>query len=435
VAEQDDKRPGDEADEAPERQAPASEGSESEKPVSKAGAATDDDGDAGRDDAAARVAEALGVDDEGDGEAAAAPAEPAEAEEEVKNRAVRRREEAIERRRKKKPGDKAGARSRDELPKDRNARAKELLQRRREDAASGRRGSDLGAGEMVDDVLARVTTNATEWLKEHAGVVLGVVLVAILGGVGYAGYSAFSDRKAIAASRVLADGLSAEGGRVMAEDKRSDEEKEADSSRVFKTTKEREDAALNAYNQVVDQYAGTGPAILAKLGQAGVYLQKREWDHAIDAFGAVVSSKLAAADVDVKGRAIEGIGLAREGKGDLDGALASFKELESVGVEGFKNLAQYHQGRVLLAKGDKDKAKDVLKALHDKLEIPNPSGPPPSPYLREMVDETLRKIDPTLAPARSTLAGPKGGQMTPEELQAMLRRAQEAAQKKAQDHE
>ena len=55
--------------------------------------------------------------------------------------------------------------------------------------------------------------------------------------------------------------------------------------------------------------------------------------------------------------------------------------------------------------------------------------------LREMVDETLRKIDPTLAPARSTLAGPKGGQMTPEELQAMLRRAQEAAQKKAQDHE
>jgi len=70
-------------------------------------------------------------------------------------------------------------------------------------------------------------------------------------------------------------------------------------------------------------------------------------------------------DAEVRGRALEGLGFAYEQKGNLDESIKTFKDLEvSVDVLGFKELAMYHQARVLEARnsaGDKDKAKELLK--------------------------------------------------------------------------
>src|SRR5262249_34831548 len=144
-----------------------------------------------------------------------------------------------------------------------------------------------------------------------------------------------------------------------AEDKRTDEEKETDIGKVFASPEARTDDALQAYGRVVDQHPGTGAAILGKLGQAGMLLEKKDYPQALATFEAVLATPLAAADLDVKGRTLEGIGFAKEGKGDLDGALAAFKDLGGVDVKGFAELSLYHQARVLLAKGDKDKAKEL----------------------------------------------------------------------------
>jgi predicted negative regulator of RcsB-dependent stress response len=389
----------------------------------------DEAGDAAR---AQRVAAALGVAEaEGEGEAEAeaeaeAPAPPP-------NRAARRAE-AAQRRKKRKAseGEQADKPAEDEvqpLPKDKNARAKELLKRRREQAGEAARPIQLLPGEMVDDALARGSSALGKWIRDHFGTIQWVVLGALVAGGGYLFFQTRVDKSEASAASTLMAGVEADRGRVMAEDKRSDEEKAADPTKVFKTADERSDTALAAYKKVQTEHAGSGAAILARLGEAGDYLDKHDYDHALEAFSAVSSSTLAAADPDVKGRALEGLGFAKEGKGDLDGALASFKELEAVDSRGFKELGLYHQGRVLLAKGDKDKAKDFLKQAREKLEQPTADGPPLH-YLQQMTDEMLRRIDPSLVPTKGpTLGGPKGGSMTPEEIEKIKRQLEEAVKK------
>ncbi|KYF74137.1 hypothetical protein BE11_27880, partial [Sorangium cellulosum] len=340
------------------------------------------------------------------------------------NRAARRREEAATRRRKKKA-------TGEELPKDKNARAKELLARRREQAA-GRRPVQLLPGEMVEDALSRMTTGAGRWIKKNFHIVQWGALAALVATGGVLFYLSRADKKDAVSSSALASAVAADRGRVLAEDTRTDEEKELDVTRTFKTADERSDTALAAYNKVIDEHGGSGAAILAKLGQAGVLLDKKDYAHAIEAYSAVVSSPLAGADPDVKGRAIEGIGFAKEGKGDLDGALASFKELEAIDMRGYKELAQYHQARIHLAKGESDKAKELLKSAHEKLQAPSTEGPS-FQFLGAVVEEMLRKIDPTAAPPRPAFGGPKGQSMTPEEIEQLIRRARENAEKKAGD--
>ncbi|WP_437785889.1 tetratricopeptide repeat protein [Sorangium sp. So ce1097] len=377
--------------------------------------------DAG-DEAAQRVAEALGVAEEA--EAPAADAAGGEAVEAAPNRAARRREEATTRRRKKKP-------TGEELPKDKNARAKELLARRREQA-EGRRPVQLLPGEMVEDALTRMTTGAGRWIKQNFHILQWGALAAIVATGGVLFYLSRANKQDAVSSSALASAVAADRGRVLAEDSRTDEEKEFDITRTFKSAEERSDTALAAYNKVIDEHGGTGAAMLAKLGQAGVLLDKKDYAHALDAYSAVVSSPLAGADPDVKGRAIEGVGFAKEGKGDLDGALASFKELEAIDMKGYKELAQYHQARIHLAKGETDKAKELLKSAHEKLQAPSADGRS-FQFLEAVVEEMLRKIDPAAAPSRAAFGGPKGQAMTPEEIEQLIRRARESAEKKAGD--
>jgi len=223
---------------------------------------------------------------------------------------------------------------------------------------------------------------------------------------------------------------------VIADDKRTDEDKEGDTTKVYKSLDERNEAALVAYRKSVAEHPNTTVGLLAKLGEAGVLLDKRDYVGAIDAFTAVLGSKLAAADIDVKGRAIEGIGLGKEGKGDLDGALASFKDLEAIDARGYKELGMYQQGRILLAKGDKDKATEILKQVRDKLQT---SGADTSSwiYLQGEVDETLRRIDPSLVPMKGAgLGGPKGNSVSADEMGKIRKLFDDAAKKKApqEDH-
>ncbi|AKT40438.1 hypothetical protein [Chondromyces crocatus] len=400
----------------------ADEGTEESKGTSPKEAAADET----RDEAAARMAEALGVDGEEDaGEKAAADGEGESAEAQAPkappNRASRRRDEVRKRR---------GAAAED-LPKDRNARAKELLKRRQEAAAErqGRVSSQLGTGEMVEDVLARATSGSWKWIRQN----FALVQMILVGGVIATGVVLFflyrSDEKSATISDALAAAVAADRGRVLAEDKRSDEEKAFDPTKVYKTSDERADAALAAYKQVVAEHGGTGAGVLARLGEAGALLDKKEWGPALEAYNAVSVSTLASADADVKGRALEGMGFAKEGQKDLDGALAHFKELEGVDARGFKELGLYHQARIQLAKGDKEKAKELFKAAREKLTASGPDKG--SPFLSAMVEDALRQLDPEAVPPPAQLGGggSKGPALSQEELERLINQAKENAKK------
>jgi hypothetical protein len=388
----------------------------------------------GEEGAAARVAHALGVDDE-EAPAAAEGGETTAIEAGPANRASRRREEALKRRRKKAGGAVAPAADGEEedLPRDKNARAKELLLRRREQAAEREAAvtSGLLPGEMVDDALARATSGTMKWLRKNLAAIQWVAFAGIVVTAGALTWNWRVEKKAGSVSALLASAISAEHGRVMAEDKRSDDEKEFDSAKIYKTPEERADAALASYEKVVAEEPGSGPAILAALGEAGVLLEKRDWQKALDQYGVVLASKLAAADSDVRGRALEGSGFAKEGKGDLAGALASFKDMQAIEAKGFKELGQYHEARVLAAQGNKDKAKELLKSVREKLQVPAPDGSKPFKFLEAMVDRKLAELDPTAVPKTSAAPapGPGGGaQLTPEQIEMLKKQFQKAAQ-------
>jgi len=150
---------------------------------------------------------------------------------------------------------------------------------------------------------------------------------------------------------------------------------------------------------------------------------------------------LAAADTEVKGRALEGIGFANELKAAaggaekdkfLDAALAAFKELENAAdVKGFKEMAMYHQARVLQNKGEKDKAKEILLSLKERISKGDdaiaPGLPPPLsfPYLKEVAMDRLTQIDPTAAPPKPHAGGGGGApNMSDAQMKKLLEQMQ-----------
>jgi hypothetical protein len=96
-----------------------------------------------------------------------------------------------------------------------------------------------------------------------------------------------------------------------------------------------------------------------------------------------------------------------------------------VDVKGFKELAMFHQARVLENKGDKDKAKEVLLKLKERFDHPDetPTGGMPMgpsfPYLREVAMDRLREIDPSAAPKIQGVPG-GGAQALPAHIRKML---------------
>ncbi len=314
------------------------------------------------------------------------------------------------------------------MAEDRNQNVKKQLLKKRDEAV--RRKVPLAPGEMVDDAVARGLASGSRWLKANFGVVQWFIVAAIVAGIGYAIYDHRSTKRAEAAAGELIKGVVTEHGRIVSESspaQKSEEQAAEDPAPVFKSVDERSGAALASYRKVTSSYPGTGAAILARMGEAGVLLDKRDWDGAIAAYRDVTNSPLAKVDPSVRGEALQGIGLALEGKGDVDGALKTFRELENTDIRGLKELGMYQQARLLFAKGDADKAKELLKGARERIKGASSSSGPageshPFGFLETQVDDLLRRIDPSAIPAPAPapgVGGPGGRSLNPEDLQRL----------------
>jgi hypothetical protein len=304
--------------------------------------------------------------------------------------------------------------------------------------------SDAVMSSDADPLLERAA-RLTKWIKEHRQTFGGVVAVAVLGVGGFLGYTYWQGKHEADASAVLAQAFADEHGHVS--DKSDDDDDEAKSRQLyptFKTVDARRDAAIAKYREVESKFVGTGAAILARLAEAGLLLDKGDAKGAIAAYGEVKASPLAQADAEVRGRALEGIGFADEllaqsdaaGRdGHLDDALGAFKQLEQVDMKGFKELGQYHQARVLQAKGDKAKAIELLKDVMKR--VAEPGSEHPFSYLEYVVEDRLRALDPTALPPKAKaphgMGGPPGAgaggpgdvDMNDPQIQELLRQLQQ----------
>jgi hypothetical protein len=297
------------------------------------------------------------------------------------------------------------------------------------------------------DPLIEKTAKLSEWAKQNqkAVQIVGALIAAAL--LGVAGFLYLEHKHETEASMLLTQAVEDERGRI-GEPPKEDTEPPApvDPTPLFKTFDDRRESALKKYREVESRFPKTGAAILARLAEGSLLLDKHEPDPALAAFTEVKGSPLATADQEVKGRALEGMGFANEMKALAapadaakywDDAAKNYKELENtVEVRGFKELAMYHQARVAQNRGEKDKAKELLLSLKERLnktEEASPSSVPqgPSfPYLKEVAMDRLREIDPSAAPKMAPgAANTPGGspQLTPAQIRKMI----EDAQKKA----
>jgi tetratricopeptide (TPR) repeat protein len=281
----------------------------------------------------------------------------------------------------------------------RAAKSKGKVERERERREAAMTGLD--AGERVDDAFSRAADRSLKWLKEHFNIVQWLIVGGIASWIGFQIYTWRAEKAAAKVSDALASAIEAEQGKIAAADQegKRDSRGELDVRRAFATDADRLKAAEDAYRKLSGSGSTSGG--LAKLGLAGVLYDQGKYDDAQKLYSEVLGSELGKVDPDARGRSLEGIGICLEAKGDKDAALKKFGELENADIPGFRELAMYHQGRILHAKGDDGPAKEKLLKVTEKLGK-EPSSPtePPS-YLLHAARDLLVRIDPSAAPPQS----------------------------------
>jgi tetratricopeptide (TPR) repeat protein len=358
-----------------------------------------------------RAAEEPEQSPETDGEEAASePALEAEAgEDPAQARAPSRAERRAAR---KKGGVEAGA---TEQIRDRNQRVRDQAAARRREKREREKAPlvrGLDANEMVDDALARATHGVTQWVRKHFTLLQWVIVIAIVGGIAWQVWSWRHGKTVAKASDVLMEGVSSELGRVGASPAADPDIVER--RPTFETEEARLQAAAERYAGAVEQRKGSGTAWLAKLGLAGVLYDQGKYDEAIDAYEQVKGSELAKHDADVRLRAIEGVGLAQEAKGDREAALKSFRELENSDLLGFKSLGLFHQARLHHAQGETQRAKELIAQVQEQV------GKERSEFkAASYLESATRELQAAIDPASATPA------YTPDQMEALQKQIME----------
>ena len=302
-----------------------------------------------------------------------------------------------------------------ETIKDRNARVraeaveKRRSRREREQVTAPKR--NLDASEMMDDALARSTHAAAGFLSKNFNKVQWVILAGLVGWIGWEVYSWRHDRDAEKGTAALLEALSAETGRVGGAEAAVDERTGlSDSRRAFATEEERLKTAKKEY-LLASGVVGKKASILTEFGAAGAAYDLGEYKEAQAGFEKVKQHPSFGADLDLKGRTLEGLGMALEAQKNDDGALKAFKELQNLDSANFSALGAYHQARILKAQGKNEDAIKLLDKAGEKL-VTVKENQGSIRYLRHSVLELLESLD-------SKKARELADKLTPAELKGL----------------
>lgn len=338
-------------------------------------------------------------------------------------------------------GDSQPAPKRTEQIRDRNARlraqaAEERRAKREREKASVAMPVGLDASERMDDLFVRTTHAVAGWLGQNFKWLQWLVIGGVALGIGTQAYRYLSKTKAAKSTDALAVGLQAETGSVRqgSDDAKSlnPELEQLDPRPVYDSESAQLAAAEQGYRKAIETHGKTGAGWLARLGLAGVLYDQQKWDEALALYRAVRTSEMAKADPDILGRSLEGIGLTLEAKTDLEGALQAFRELTNQeGAPTLATLGLYHQGRVLVAQGQKDKAKELLTKAKERLDKESEAGkdkeslePQRPGFVAESVKMLLARVDPASAKSSGARSISDALRDDPAKLQRMLQELQ-----------
>ncbi len=146
------------------------------------------------------------------------------------------------------------------------------------------------------------------------------------------------------------------------------------------------------------QAPASTPNHLAQLVRAGRAMQAGSFADARVAYGEVLEHT--EPDHPLRFLAQEGLGLATEAEGDLEGALSAFELLTGEKSSFYRDVALWHQGRVLERLGRRDDAVLRYRQYIEEYPLSEPST------VREEVRKRLLELDPSAVPAESDKAAP-----------------------------
>jgi predicted negative regulator of RcsB-dependent stress response len=286
----------------------------------------------------------------------------------------------------------------------------------------------LGAQEILDEALTRSTDNVARWFRGNSSILQGIVAAGLVAWAGWGLYSWRSEVSKAQASDALAAAVKAGAGIIGEPEKQGqpNEQGVIDPTLIFKDAAARQKAAQAAFEQASRQRVGAPAAAYAELGLAATLLDDKQYDAAFTRFEATKNGEAAKSDAELKGRALEGMALALEGKNDLPGALKIYKELTNLGTSGFAAIGLYGQARMARATGDEAAARDAVTALNAKLAADSKSDAPafgaPAGYLKQGA-KLLSDVLGVVPPAPAAPAG--GNPISQEQLQRLQREFQE----------
>lgn len=321
------------------------------------------------------------------------------------------------------PDDAVDASSAAEEPQNRRARRaaasqarKARMRERREAEAVG-----LGAQELLDDALVRSTDTAAKWLRRNSAILQWALVIGLVSWAGWGIYGWRAASKKAAASDALALAVEAERGKIgdPAEQGRPNEQGVVDPTPIFEDKDERLGAAAGRFEQAATMRDGSGTSQYAVLGLAAVLLDSGRYDEAAAKYTAVQTSTFAQSDPELRGRALEGLALVHEAKGDPSAALAAYQELQKADIAGFTELAMYQQARLNQALGKTAEAKKLALELREKLgDVTDPIEVSKS-FVRSALEQLSNELG--LEPAKPPASKP----ITPLQLEELQRQVQE----------
>jgi tetratricopeptide (TPR) repeat protein len=267
------------------------------------------------------------------------------------------------------------------------------------------------------DEFVTKTISILDWAYERRrpiALVLGLALLAAIVGIIV---DSIMKKSANEASAALSQGLEAALAPVIplaSEDAQTPSN--ADDDRLsFENREARATETLKRFEKV----ASTGKSdvgLIADLVKAAAHLDLNETDKAAALYEKILKSK------DTPSWLIpiatEGLGLALEKKGDIDGACAKYDELISKSKGVGENLARYNAARIAQKKGEKEKAAELFKAIIDSYDERDYSR---LNFFFAQARERLLEMDPE-ADVPPLPAGGMGGLegIDPELLQQLL---------------
>ncbi len=150
--------------------------------------------------------------------------------------------------------------------------------------------------------------------------------------------------------------------------------------KVFASAADRDRAVVAAAAEVLQAYPSSAAARTAALAAGDAHLRLGEWDAALDSYQRFLAA--APGDDSLRFAALEGLALAREGKGDLEGAARDYQRLGAEAAA-HKDRAALERARVLARAGKGEEARAILKRFPEEFKD--------SP-LRPEAEERLRRL-------------------------------------------